>query len=215
MNHFNAARPFFATRFLTCSCITSMLQVATFCAGVFGFVAGAQAATNNFVLGWGSNGSGQSSPVPAAANSDVKAIAGSYYYTVALKNDGSVIAWGLNNYGQCLGTNASGSRITTTPTGSPVQFMGQILTGVTEIACGQSQTIALKNGVVLGWGYNDQGQCLGTNASGFAITSTPNGASVQIMGQVLTGVSAIASGWYHTIAQKDGGVILQNPTCHV
>ena len=177
MNFSNAARPFFATRFLICPSFTSMLQVAAVCAGVFGFVASAKAATNNFVLGWGYNSSGQSSPIPAAANSDVKTIASGYSFTVALKNDGSLIAWGQNTYGQCLGTNASGNRITTTPTGSPVQFMGQVITGVTEIAGGESQTIALKNGTVLGWGYNSQGQCLGTNASGNAITSIPNGAS--------------------------------------
>ena len=119
MNFSNAARPFFATRFFTCISFKSMLPVAAVCAGVFGFVAGANADTNNFVLGWGNNGDGQSSPIPAAANSDVKAIAGGYYNTVALKNDGSLIAWGQNTYGQCLGTNASGNRITTTPTGSP------------------------------------------------------------------------------------------------
>jgi len=71
MNYFNAARPFFATRFLTCTGITSMLQVAAVCAGTFGFVASATADTNSFVLAWGNNDFSQRSPIPAAANSDV------------------------------------------------------------------------------------------------------------------------------------------------
>ena len=204
MNFSNAERPFFTTRFLTCA---GMLQVAAACAGVFGFVASAQSATNNFVLGWGYNGYGQISPIPAAANSDVKAIDCGSYHTVALKNDGSVIAWGQNYYGQCLGTNASGGRITSTPTGSPVQFMGQVLTGVSEIAGGTYHTTALKDGAVLAWGSNSSGQCLGTNASGSPITSTANGASVQINGVTLSGVTAIASGQEHSIALKGGAVL--------
>ena len=204
MNYSNAARTFFPKRFLTCA---GMLQVAAACAGVFGFVASAQSATNNFVLGWGYNGYSQISPIPAAANSDVKTIAGGYSHTVALKNDGSVIAWGQNNFGQCLGTSANGYPITSTPPGAPVQIMGQVLTGVSTIAGGYYYTIALKNGSVVAWGYNNFGQCLGTNASGSPITSTATGVPVQIMGQVLIGISAIASGLQHAIALKDGGVI--------
>ena len=188
MNYSNAARPFFATRFLTCTGITGMLRVATFCAGVFGFVAGAQSATNNFVLGWGYNGSGQSSPSPSAANSDVKAIACGNIHTIALKNDGSVLAWGYNGSGQCLGTNASGSPITST-TGVPVQIMGQVLTGVSAIASGQQHTIAQKDGGVIAWGYNQYGQC-----------TVPNSAK--------SDVSRIAAGYNHTIAVKNDGTVI-------
>jgi alpha-tubulin suppressor-like RCC1 family protein len=208
MNFSNAARPIFATRFLTCTSFTSMLQVAAVCTGVFGFVAGANADTNNFVLGWGNNGNGQKSPIPAAANSNVKAIACGNIHTVALKNDGSVIAWGYNDYGQCLGTSANGYRITSTPTGAPVQILGQVLTGVTAIASGSYNTMSLNNsGTVLGWGNNDYGQCLGTDAGGNPINTYETGQPVKIMGQVLTGVTAIASGQQTTIALKDGGVI--------
>ena len=206
MNFSNTARPFFGTHFLTCTGFTGMLHVAAVCAGAFGFVVSATADTNSFVLSWGYNGSGQCSPIPAAANSDIKAITCGNIHTIALKNDGSVLAWGYNGYGQCLGTNSYGNPITSTATGAPVQIMGQVLTGVSAIAGSDYSTIALKDGSVLAWGNNNYGQCLGTNASGSPITST-TGVPVQIMGQVLTGVSAIASGQKHTIAQKDGGVI--------
>ena len=122
MNFSNVARPFFETRFLTCTGFTGILRVAAVCAGTFGFVASATADMNSFVLAWGNNDFSQRSPIRAAANSDVQAIAGGYYHTVALKKDGSVLAWGFNGYGQCLGTNTSGSRITSTPTGAPVQI---------------------------------------------------------------------------------------------
>ena len=208
MNFSNAARPFFATRLFTCPSFTSMLQVAAVCAGVFGFVASANADTNNFVLGWGNNDASQRSPIPAAANSNVKAIACGNIHTVALKNDGSVLAWGYNGYGQCLGTGAGGYPITSTPTGASVQILGQVLTGVSAIAGGTYHTISLKNnGTVLGWGYNDYGQCLGTDASGNPLNSYTTGQPVKIMGQVLTGVTAIASGQLTTIALKDGGVL--------
>ena len=208
MNFFNAARPFFATRFFICPSFTSMLQVAAVCAGTFGFVASANADTNNFVLGWGYNGYGQISPIPAAANSNVKAIAGSYFCTVALKNDGSVLAWGYNSQGQCLGTAANGYPITSTPTGASVQILGQVLTGVSAIASGVYHNVAVKNdGTVIAWGDNGNGKCLGTDASGNPLNTYQTGQPVKIMGQVLTGVSAIASGQEHSIALKDGGVI--------
>ena len=58
---------------------------------------------------------------------------------MALKNDGTVVAWGYNGNGQ-----------RTVPAG---------LSGVTAIAAGGSHTVALKNdGTVVAWGYNDKGQ---------------------------------------------------------
>ncbi|HWR57565.1 MAG TPA: Ig-like domain-containing protein, partial [Thermodesulfovibrionales bacterium] len=68
-----------------------------------------------------------------------KAIATGNGYTVALKNDGTIVAWGDNYYGQ-----------TTVPSG---------LSGVTAIAAGGGHTVALKNnGTVVAWGYNVYGQ---------------------------------------------------------
>jgi hypothetical protein len=69
----------------------------------------------------------------------VTAIAAGGSHTVALKNDGTVVAWGSNYSGQ-----------TNVPAG---------LTGVTAIAAGGSHTVALKNdGTVVAWGGNYFGQ---------------------------------------------------------
>ena len=127
--------------------------------------------------------------IPLAAKSGVTAIACGSGHAIALK-DGAVLAWGSNGSGQCLGTDASGSPITSdTADGTvPVKINGVALVGVTAIAGGSHHTIALKYGAVLAWGWNDYGQC-----------SIPAAAQ--------SGVSAIAGGYLHTIALKNGEVL--------
>ncbi|MBI5238810.1 MAG: hypothetical protein HY887_10405, partial [Deltaproteobacteria bacterium] len=118
------------------------------------------------------------------------AIAGGWYHTIALKNDGTVWTWGWNYYGQ-LGDGTTTDRLT------PVQVSG--LTNVTAIASVYDHTIALKNdGTVWTWGANWYGQ-LGDG------TTTNKSAPVQVSG--LTSVTAIAGGNKHTIALKNDGTV--------
>src|SRR5262252_5192418 len=63
----------------------------------------AQAAIAYKVVAWGDNQYGQTT-VPVAAQSGVTAIAAGDYHTVALKNDGTVVAWGYNGPGVVTGT---------------------------------------------------------------------------------------------------------------
>jgi hypothetical protein len=145
--------------------------------------------------------------VPAGVTG-VTAIAAGLYHTVALKSDGTVVAWGDNAYGQtnvpagvtdvravaaggfhtvalkndgtvvAWGDNAYGQ--TNVPAG---------LTGVTAIAAGYFHTVALKSGgTVVAWGDNTHGQ-----------TNVPAG---------LTNVTAIAAGVYHTVALKSDGTVV-------
>jgi hypothetical protein len=77
-------------------------------------------------------------------------------YTVALKSDGTVWAWGSNTAGQ-LGDG------TTTRRTAPVQVKGSGGTGtlsdIVAVAAGGLHTIALKtDGTVWTWGYNGEGQ---------------------------------------------------------
>ena len=177
------------------------------------------------VLAWGRNDYGQCT-IPAAAQSGVTAIAGGGWHAIALK-DGGVLAWGRYDEGQCTIPAAALSGVYAIAVGDAFTIAlkdGGVLawgrndegqctipaaaqSGVTAIACGGLHTIALKDGKVLAWGRNTAGECSGTDSSGQPITSTPTGEPVKIMGQVLTGVSAIAGGGEHTIALKDGGVL--------
>ncbi len=134
----------------------------------------------------------------------VSAIDGGSFHTLCVRVDGTVWAWGRNEYGQ-LGDG------TTTTRKTPVQVKGPggvgVLTGVTAVAGGLGHTIALKSdGTVWAWGNNDYGQ-LGDGTGGVADRYTP----VQVKGPggvgVLTGVTAIASGSYSSIALQGDGTV--------
>jgi hypothetical protein len=93
------------------------------------------------VVAWGANGFFGQCNIPAGL-SGVTAIAAGSSHSVALKSDGTVVAWGNNLFGQI-----------TIPIG---------LTGVMAIAAGEYHTVALKSdGTVVAWGWNADGE---TNA---------------------------------------------------
>lgn len=71
---------------------------------------------------------------------DVTAVDAGTGFVVALKSDGTVVAWGRNDYGQC-----------DVPEG---------LNDVVSIAAGYGHVIALKkDGSLVAWGRNNFGQC--------------------------------------------------------
>jgi alpha-tubulin suppressor-like RCC1 family protein len=76
------------------------------------------------------------------------------YHTAAIKTDGTLWCWGLNNYGQ-LGDNSVTNR------SSPVQTVA-FGTNWKQVSCGY-HTVALKtDGTLWAWGKNSGGQ-LGDN----------------------------------------------------
>ena len=122
--------------------------------------------------------------------SGITAIAGGYSHSLALKKDGTVWAWGNNDYGQ-LGDGTEIDRATV------VQVSG--LSGITAIAGGYSHSLALKNdGTVWAWGSNDYGQ-LGDGSRADKKTA------VQVSG--LSGITAISGGYYHSLALKNDGTV--------
>ncbi len=156
------------------------------------------------VWAWGGNAVGQlgdettinrSAPVRVSGLTNVpggvRAVAAGLQFSVALKNDGTVWAWGVNDAGQ-LGDG------TTTNRTSPVQVSG--LTDVAAIVAGTGHVLALKNdGTVWAWGANDEGQ-LGDG------TTTSRSTPVQVSGGMV-GVTALAAGVAHSLAVKNDGTV--------
>jgi len=131
-----------------------------------------------------------------------KSISAGDDFSLALKEDGTVWAWGNNTSGQ-LGDN------TTTQRTLPIQVQGPggsgFLTGIEAISAGASHSLALKDdGTVWSWGSNTSGQ-LGDN------TTTQRTTPVQVKGLgssgFLTGVTAISAGSNFTLAMKDDGTV--------
>lgn len=167
------------------------------------------------VLAWGDDqfgelGNGTTSNTPTTAviqvsgiGGTVTAIAAGGFSSLALTSDGSVWAWGQNDWGQ-LGNNS----IIGSPT--PVQVLKAAtycginqgacpLTGIVAIAAGSDHSLALdSSGTVWAWGYNGYGQ-LGTSSS-----ATPY-SSVAIPVNGLSGVMAIAAGGQHSLALDSQG----------
>jgi alpha-tubulin suppressor-like RCC1 family protein len=108
-------------------------------------------------------------------------------YCLALKYDGTVWAWGDNEFGQL------GDGSTTTNKNTPVKVSG--LSNISMIAAGKSHSLALKNdGSVWAWGENQNGQ-LGDG------TNTNKTTPVQVSN--LFNVSMIVAGDYYSLALKD------------
>ena len=118
-------------------------------------------------------------------------IAAGWSHTIALKSDGTVVAWGDNGDGQ-LGNG------TTTASVTPAVVGG--LSNVVAVAAGRYHSAALKSdGTVMTWGANTNGQ-LGNG-------STTRSTTPQAVPD-LTGVIAVAAGNSHTVALKSDGTLM-------
>src|SRR5436305_1897939 len=95
-------------------------------------------------------------PVLASSSSSIASLSSGAYYTLALKSDGTVWAWGINANGE-LGNNTSTNR------NSPVQVLGVggvgKLTGVIAVSGSNADSLALKSdGTVWAWGWDHDGE---------------------------------------------------------
>ncbi len=158
--------------------------------------------TDGTVWGWGANAMGTppsggggvlgsqsmsstGTPVQIAGLSNVAAVAAGGYHVVALKGDGTLVAWGDNQYGQRGdGGGASGS--------TPRAVSG--LSNVAAVAVGLEHALALKSdGTVWAWGRNFSGAVgdgTTTNRStpvqvGLGASATAIAAGIQHSGAVL------------------------------
>ena len=143
---------------------------------------------------WGNNSYGQlgnntnlidgtttriNSPLQIAGNTWAEIAAGDFH-SLARKNDGTLWAWGRNDFGQ-LGDN------TTIDRSLPMQINGNTWA---KIASGANHSLAIKNdGTLWAWGQNNYGQ-LGDN------TTISKTSPVQVDGNTWI---EIAAGDNHTL----------------
>ena len=161
---------------------------------------------------WGYNAYGQlgnnsatPSSVPVAvdrsgvlAGKTVIAISAGPFHNLALSSDGSVAAWGYNNYGQ-LGTGDTTTRrvpALVIPAGA---LAGKHVVAVAAAAYG---SFALcDDGSLAAWGYNDEGE-LGDG------TTTTRSVPVAVATPAGLRIAALAAGQYHTLALCTDGTLL-------
>jgi PKD domain/Regulator of chromosome condensation (RCC1) repeat len=168
-----------------------------------GAISPAKASLGYTVTEWG----GSNYPMPPGMN-DLIAIDAGFNFSVALKSDGTVVAWGNNFYGQ-----------TNVPSG---------LSDVVDIAAGVDHSLALKaDGTVVGWGANYFGEStpppdltnvvavaanlvysLALKGDGTVVGWGYNNAGVLEIPPDLTDVIAISAGEYHVLALKSDGTIV-------
>jgi alpha-tubulin suppressor-like RCC1 family protein len=95
------------------------------------FSAAAEAQPVGTMMGWGNDQNGQATAQPGL----FRAVATGNFHSLALRDDGSLLAWGLTSYGAPLLTVPSGN-----------DFVA--------IAAGWSHSLALRsNGTIEAWGY--------------------------------------------------------------
>jgi alpha-tubulin suppressor-like RCC1 family protein len=115
-----------------------------------------------------------------------------WFFTAAIKNDGTLWTWGSNSYGQ-LGDNTIANK------SSPVQTIS-FGTNWKQVSCGQSHTAAIKtDGTLWSWGRNSYG-ALGDNT--IAHKSSP----VQTI-SFGNNWKSVACGYFHTAAIKTDGTL--------
>jgi subtilisin family serine protease/PKD repeat protein len=158
------------------------------------------------VVAWGANNYGQCDVPWDLTN--VAAVAGGRWHSLALRTDGTLSVWGGNEYGEgdvptglsnivamsagayhnlALGTNG-----TVAAWGD--NYYGQVdvptnLTDVVAVSAGQYHNLAMKqNGEVVAWGLNDSSQ-----------STVPSG---------LTNVQAVSAGYSHSLALLSNGTVV-------
>ncbi|MCP3875173.1 MAG: tandem-95 repeat protein, partial [Desulfobacteraceae bacterium] len=126
------------------------------------------------------------------AISNAAPISGGYYHTLSLRDDGTVWAWGKNQYGQLGDGDTTSSRSAQEP------VMG--LSNIISVNGGSSHSMALsEEGSVWAWGHNGYGQLGdGTTFSKYTPVNVPG----------LSNIISIICGKNHSVAlTRDGNIL--------
>jgi alpha-tubulin suppressor-like RCC1 family protein/HEAT repeat protein/pectate lyase len=136
-------------------------------------------------------------PDGAASLKNLLAVVSDGAHVAALRENGTVLCWGFNQYGQVgIGTTAD-KQILPTPVKGPGGK--DTLDGVSTIAAGGYHTLAVRSGgTVWAWGCNMDGR-LGDG------TTTDRHTPVEVKG--LTSVVAVSAGVKHSLALRADGTV--------
>ncbi len=134
-----------------------------------------------------------SSGVPLAG---IVAIAAGQDHALALAADGTVYAWGRNQYGQ-LGNSFTSDYLSSAYPVYDANF--NPISAIAVAAGGYHSLAVLANGTALAWGYNSNGQ-LGNGTEG---ANTGSATPKPVSG--LTNAVAVAAGQYHSLALLSNG----------
>jgi hypothetical protein len=148
------------------------------------------------IYGWGTNANGilgigdTWAPKQSGTDTNWSKIESGDNYSIAIKNDGTLWAWGNNSYGQ-LGDGTIIERHSPTQIGTDKNW--------NQIDCGGSFTVAIKtDGTLWAWGNNNNGQLGdGTNSN----RTTP----IQIGND--SNWIQISCSYSHTLAIKNDGTL--------
>ena len=162
----------------------------------------AVAAESGSIVGWGDQ------VVGVDLSAGFVAVSAGYGHSLGLKLDGSVVAWGNNENGQCEVPAPN--------------------TGFVGVAAGGYHSLGLKaDGSVVAWGYNEEGECdvpepntgfvavaagedhsLGLEADGSVVAWGANWCGQRNVPEPNTGFVAVAAGENHSLGLKaDGSVV--------
>ncbi|MFI6448469.1 hypothetical protein [Kitasatospora sp. NPDC050543] len=186
------------------------------------------------VLSWGTNVQGQLGDGTTVVESltpgrvcgsapcinplqDVVSVSAGFDFTLALRSDGTVVAWGDNFTGQ-LGNGSTSPTPELTPVvvcnvGATAPCAGDPLTNVVAVAAGSTNSAALRaDGTVVTWGFGGNGE-LGNGTSPFTAQTTPVqvcnvGATAPCPTNPLTGVVGISAGNSYVEAVRTSGRVV-------
>lgn len=124
-------------------------------------------------------------------------LGGRPYFTLAVKSDGTIWAWGMNQFGQ-MG-NGTVNSFSASPVLVSNSWPGGPINSPLQVTCGYQFGAALAtNGTVWTWGSGSHGELgNGTTGSSYYPAQVPG----------LTNITAISAGWFHILALRGDGTV--------